>query len=113
MGTSNDTRNDNLREKFLNDFEKITDKMLAVCKAKNSDYSGDSPDPFANFSSVEERRICSTEAGFLTRINDKFSRIISLTNSKGPKVKDESVEDTLLDLANYSILMLCYLRSKR
>lgn len=96
------------------DFHKACcDKMVAVTKAKNADYTGTSDDPFANFSRVESIGICSTEQGFLTRMFDKFSRITSFVQKGVLQVKDESVEDTLIDLANYCILMAGYIRSRR
>ncbi|MHB8084030.1 DUF1599 domain-containing protein [Clostridium botulinum] len=41
----------------------------------------------------------------VTRITDKVNRLQSLT-VKDQKVKDESIKDTLKDLANYSIMTL-------
>lgn len=92
-----------------------TTKMLSICKAKNADYAGHGvqADPFANFSRVEALGIATTEQGFLTRMADKMSRLASLTTAGvEAKVKDESVEDTLLDLANYCILLAAYRRDK-
>ena len=40
----------------------------------------------------------------LTRITDKYNRLISLCTKEEQKIKDESIEDTLLDLANYCIM---------
>lgn len=88
-------------------------KMIEVTKAKNHDYSGSSPDPFFNFTRVEAVGIASTETGFLTRMFDKFARVTTFVDKGVLQVKDESVEDTLIDLANYSILMAGYIRSKR
>lgn len=89
-------------------------RMQDITARKNADYTGDSPDPFSNFASVDMLGICSVEQGFLVRMNDKFKRIISLAaQQREAQVKDEAVEDTLLDLANYSILLAGYLRSKR
>lgn len=45
------------------------------------------------------------------RIGDKYSRIRSLLKEDA-KVKDESIEDTLTDLANYAIMTLIELRRK-
>ena len=98
---------------LLSNFEDITEDMLRICRAKNSDYSGASPDPYQNFSQVERLGICKVEQGFLTRMTDKLCRISSLVKKGSAEVKDESIEDTLIDLANYSIIMLCYLRSKK
>jgi hypothetical protein len=42
----------------------------------------------------------------ITRISDKYNRICSLATKSADerKVKDESIKDTLLDLANYCIM---------
>lgn len=101
------------KEEYMEFHRQCCDKMIAVTKAKNADYTGTSGDPFANFSRVEEVGICSTEQGFLTRMFDKFSRITSFVQKGVLQVKDESVEDTLIDLANYCILMAGYIRSRR
>lgn len=100
------------QEDYLKDFEAITAKMLEVTKQKNADYTGDLSDPFKNFKQVEHMGICSAEQGFLTRMTDKMMRISSFVKNGELQVKDESVTDTLQDLAVYSILMLCYIKSK-
>lgn len=41
------------------------------------------------------------------RIYDKMNRLVTLTK-KEAQVKDESIDDTLKDLACYSIMMLAY-----
>lgn len=87
--------------------------MVEVTRVKNADYTGTDPSPFSNFTRVEALGICSTEQGFLTRMTDKISRITSFAQKGFLLVKDESVEDTLVDLANYCILMAGFLRSKK
>lgn len=47
------------------------------------------------------------EAYGIGRIYDKMNRLITLTKEEA-KVKDESIDDTLRDLACYSIMMLAY-----
>lgn len=89
------------------------EKMIAVTAKKNHDYSGGDPDPFFNFTRVEMIGIASTEQGFLTRMFDKFARITTFVNRGVLQVSDESVEDTLIDLANYSILLAGYIKAKR
>lgn len=101
------------KEEYLNFHKTCLNKMAEITKAKNADYTGNSGDPFANFTRVEAVGICSTEQGFLTRMMDKMARINSFVQNNNLQVKDESVEDTLLDLANYSLLMLGYIRSKK
>ena len=88
-------------------------KMVEIAEQKNADYTGSSEDPFSNFTRVEALGICTTEQGFLTRMADKLGRITSFSQKGFLLVKDESVEDTLIDLANYCILMSGYIKSKR
>lgn len=87
--------------------------MYEITKAKNSDYTGDNTDPFKNFKQVESFGALTAEQGFFTRMTDKMARIASFIKQGTLQVKDESVEDTLLDLANYCLLMICYLQSKK
>lgn len=91
--------------------EKKFAAALAIAKAKNSDYTG-GKDPFANFRLVESLGICSVEKGILVRMCDKMSRIAALLE-KEAKVKDESIQDTLMDLCNYSAILSNYLDSKK
>lgn len=101
------------KDEYLRFHRDCCDRMIKITKAKNADYTGDSIDPFHNFSRVEAVGIASTEQGFLTRMFDKFARITSFVQKGVLQVTDESVEDTLLDLANYCILMAGYIRMKR
>lgn len=86
----------------VEDFEKITQKMLDLYKKKNSDYGNSVAKTF------DEWGLTS----FLVRMEDKMNRIINLTkksgwmNSDDIKVQDEKIEDTLMDLANYSIMAM-------
>ncbi len=101
------------KKEYLEFHQECCQKMLFITKSKNSDYTGVGDDPFANFTRVESLGVCTTTQGFLTRMTDKFCRIISFEQKGFFEVKDESIEDTLLDLANYSILLAAYLKSKR
>ena len=79
---------------------------------KNADYAGRSgEEPFANFTRCESMGICKTEAGMLVRMTDKMSRLSSFVESGTLLVKDESVEDTCLDLINYAVLFYSYVQS--
>ena len=44
---------------------------------------------------------------------DKMMRINSFVQKGVLEVKDESVDDTLSDLSNYSVLLAGYIKSKR
>jgi hypothetical protein len=100
------------REQYLKRFKEITEEMYEITKKKNADYTGDSELPFKNFTMVETIGFASTEQGFLTRIIDKVMRVAGFIKNGTLQVVDEKVTDTLLDCANYCILMVCYLESK-
>lgn len=99
------------REEYLIFHRHCCQKMEEITKAKSRDYANDN-DPFANFSQVVSMGITTVEKGFLVRILDKISRINNYANHKRLAVLDESVEDTILDCANYLILLAGYIKSK-
>jgi len=71
---------------------------------KNRDYGGG--DPFGNFKSVEKFGM-EPWLGVIVRLSDKVNRVAVLAASGKPGyVKDESIEDTLLDLGVYSLICL-------
>lgn len=100
------------RKEYIEFFKEVTERMLDVTKRKNADYTGAGNDPFANFTMVEALGICSAEQGFLTRMTDKLMRITSFVQNGTLQVKDESVTDTLQDLAVYCILFMAYLKGQ-
>lgn len=76
-------------------FRKITTEMSNLYERKNKDYGN-------SFSiSVQKYGLISA----LTRISDKFNRLESLVlNKNTPCVENETLKDTLLDLASYCIM---------
>jgi hypothetical protein len=101
------------RLEYFQYHKQFCEVMQKITAAKNQDYCGKNgdADPFANFARVESLGICSVEQGFLVRMTDKLCRIASYVQKGELMVKDESVQDTLLDLANYSALMSGYIES--
>lgn len=99
-----------------NEYFSFSEKFFLDCvetaKKKSADYTGKDNDPFSNFKAVEILGI-KTEQGFLTRMMDKMKRIASFVENGELQVKDESVKDTLRDLANYSCLLAGYIESKK
>ena len=81
-------------------FKQITTEMANTYEAKNSDYGNS----FENTLTKYGHNIG------LARIDDKLSRINQLLNNHTAKVNDESIEDTLKDLATYSIMLLMFLK---
>lgn len=102
------------KTEFVNKFKKTLSYMEETMVRKNHDYSGGDREvnPFKNFELVEQLGVTSVEQGFLVRMCDKLSRITSLIDNEA-KVSDEAIEDTLVDLANYAIIMSLYVKSKR
>lgn len=91
-----------------------TQYMLETARKKNADYTGAvAGNPFANFTQVESLGIATTEQGFLTRMTDKLARVASFAKNGVLLVENEGVRDTLIDLANYALLMSAYLEDKR
>ncbi len=102
------------RAEYLKYHRDCCDKMVAVTAQKNADYTGGSgvDYAFSNFEGVAAVGIDPLQ-GFLTRMWDKFARISTFVKKGVLQVADETVSDTLLDLANYCILLSGYIESKR
>lgn len=98
------------RAEFLQQLEAEYKKCVEISRAKNSDYAQDG-DPFANFRSTEAIGVPATK-GILVRQMDKLCRVANLLKREA-QVKDESIEDTLRDMANYSIILLLLVRAER
>lgn len=73
----------------------ICGRLTATYIVKNHDY-GDS------FAQLRERH----PGAILVRLYDKYLRLETLLSGEDPLVKNESIDDTLLDLANYAIMEL-------
>jgi hypothetical protein len=103
------------KKEYMQFHQDCCNRMIDITAKKNSDYTGASGDPFSNFNQIGGlvQLPSVVEIGFLTRMSDKISRIGSFVTKGFLLVNDESVEDTLLDLANYCILFAGYIRSKR
>lgn len=102
-----------LKERYMKAFEAELEGMLATTKSKNADYTGLATSPFFNFEHVAHFGVASVEQGLFTRMTDKVSRIASYIQKGVLEVKTESAEDTLTDLAVYSIMTKLYLKHKR
>lgn len=78
-------------------FDEVTKELKEMYVSKNSDY-GDSFNDLLH------------EFGLITvviRLQDKMNRLKTITKNDGEYlVKDEAIRDTLMDLANYSIMAL-------
>lgn len=84
----------------ISDFEEITKKLYNTYKKKNSDYGDSFNDTLTEWG--------LQAAGI--RMSDKLKRFNSIVKNGSFKVKDESIIDTLEDLATYAIMTVMYLR---
>lgn len=85
---------------------KILKQMLNTYEAKDNDYSSTGL-PMGNLRKCEDAGI-EAWRGCLVRMGDKMSRLENFINQNEYKVS-EKAEDTIIDLANYSILCNCLL----
>ena len=83
----------------------ILDNMQSVYEAKDNDYSATGL-PMGNLRKCEDAGIDAWR-GCLVRIGDKMSRLENFLKEKEYLVISEKAEDTVIDLANYAILMTC------
>ena len=74
----------------------IQQEAFELFVQKNKDYG----DAFAKYGIV----------GVMMRIQDKLSRIMSITDNNIAMVKNESLRDTLLDLHNYAAMGIMLLK---
>ena len=83
-------------------FNTITAKMDDLYAAKNADYG----DSFGQ--TFEKLGLISA----VTRISDKYNRLVSLATKPSDeiKIKDEKIEDTLMDMACYCVMTLVELQ---
>ena len=97
-------------KEFKENFRSTLETMYEVMEKKNSDYA--KWWAFDNFELVEKLWVTSVEKGIFIRMLDKVGRISSLLEQEN-KVKDESIIDSISDLANYSVLLKVYLEDKK
>ena len=96
---------------LIKNSEDFMKSMLETMKNKNHDYTW-WKNEYTNFTLIENLWITSTEKWILVRMCDKIARLTSVID-KEIKVKDETVIDTLLDLANYSIILASYIKDNK
>lgn len=87
---------DNPDDAWVGHFRNIANEMVETYRRKNADYGNAYLDGFNRFGAVQ----------LVSRIYEKYCRIENLLVRKAlPSVKDESVIDTLTDIANQCIIL--------
>ena len=82
--------------------KEICSVLIGTYNSKNHDYGDSFARTFNKYGLTAS----------LIRLEDKLSRLETLSKKKS-RVDDESIEDTLLDLANYAIMTVIELRGQQ
>lgn len=87
----------------MSTFEGITKEMTALYERKNHDYGNSFSETFRKLGIISAA----------TRMLDKMNRIVSLVTKDQQKVNDESLRDTLIDIANYAVMTIMEIDKKK
>lgn len=86
-------------ENELNEYQQIINKLYKIYVDKNHDYGNSFDDTCDEFGLIAP----------IIRMNDKIKRCKSVLKNNDFKV-NESLEDTISDLANYCIMTLMWMK---
>ncbi len=83
-------------EQFLQDSEKIYEELANILGSKQLDYGP------GNINNAPGGAI----NGILVRMNDKMERLKNLTYHSEGEPQNESIDDSLIDIANYAVIAM-------
>ena len=90
----------------VDEFRNELEAMYKLHAAKCSDYTADSADRLANYRFSASMMGIPIERGMLGRLAEKFFRLKSIFEKDGDvKVADETIQDTLRDIAVMCVLL--------
>ena len=81
-------------EQLIQEHKEVCEKLNEIYTQKNRAYGNSFGETYADLGIVSA----------VTRMSDKFNRLKTLAKDKDIPQGDESIADTLLDLANYAIM---------
>lgn len=87
-------------------FDAVLQKMKAIHDKKSADYANDA-NRYSNFESAATSAGTTVDVVFRTLIGVKLARLAEL-QGKGKTPNNESIQDSLLDLAVYASLYASY-----
>lgn len=92
--------------KLLDLHRTLCDRARQIMVSKNSDYCAGQPDinPYANFDVTESVLGLDGRLLLIARILDKIQRLRGFLHTGQLAVKDEAVDNCLVDIINYSVL---------
>jgi len=91
-------------------FNEVTEKMREIMLSKGDDYAN--TDRLSNFKLAGNVSGLNAKLNCLSLIATKVARLGVLLNSN-KKPNNESIQDSLLDLANYSLLLSMLLEEEK
>ena len=84
-------------------FEMVIAEMLNTYEKKNADYGNSFAETIQEFGFIPA----------VARINDKLKRVKNMVKGKDMNIKDESMRDNLMDIANYCVLTIMELDNQK
>ena len=83
-------------EQFVQDSEEIYEDLASILTSKQLDYGP------GNINNAPGGAI----NGILVRMNDKMERLKNLTYHSDGEPQNESIDDSLIDIANYAVIAM-------
>lgn len=77
-------------------FGSVIAEMLETYKKKNADYGNSFSETIQEFGFIPA----------VARINDKLKRVKNMVKGNEMNIKEESLRDNLMDIANYCVLTI-------
>lgn len=87
-------------EKFRESYQKTIKELADTFLIKNERYGNSFTDTIDDYGMVAS----------IVRLTDKFNRMTTLFKNKELDEDDEPMTDTMLDMANYLIMTVAYMR---
>lgn len=90
-------------EELVRQHKEVCNMLNEIYEQKNRAYGNSFGDTYKDLGIISA----------VTRINDKFNRLKTLAKNKEINQGDESIADTLLDMANYCIMTYMELQNEK
>ena len=84
-------------------FGKVLSEMFDTYKKKNADYGNSFSETIQEFGYIPA----------VARINDKVKRVKNIVKGNEMNIKNESLRDNLIDIANYCVLTIVELDNQK
>ena len=85
-------------------WQPLMERIRDIHQRKNAGYAGQTGDAWSNFRECEAFGI-RIEDGIITRMSDKVARIRNLLRNPNNEQVGESLDDTMLDLGIYALIL--------